>query len=482
MTEREAAPQSFNRVAGSFRDPSGFMFSREGVLYRAVTTRYRAEYDQLMSSGLYEALVERGLLIPHREIEDLAVFDDVAASCDLYRIIQPERVPFVSYPYEWSFSQLKDAARATLSIQRLALAHGMSLKDSSAYNIQFRNGKPVFIDTLSFETYREGAPWVAYKQFCEHFLAPLALASYTDVRLTQLLRVYLDGIPLDLAVRLLPSRTKYRVSLLMHLHLHASSQRRHADDAGKASSDKPQMKARVSKAALGGIIDSLDGAVRKLTWDSGGTEWGEYYSGTNYSGAAFEHKRGLVREFTEQISPVPATVWDLGANTGVFSEIAASLGAEVVAFDIDPTAVERGYLATRATNQERLLPLILDLTNPSPSLGWAHRERMSFAERGPVDAVFALALVHHLAISNNLPLDYLVSFFAEISRWLIIEFVPKSDSQVRRLLASREDIFDSYTQDGFEQAFSAQFTIHRCESIAESERTLYLMERRSVTV
>jgi ribosomal protein L11 methylase PrmA len=434
-----------------------------------------------MTSGLYAKLVERNLLIPHDEIDDLSDFQNVTDTCDLYRIIQPERVPFISYPYEWSFSQLKDAARATLEIQRIALRHGMSLKDSSAYNIQFRNGRPVFIDTLSFEIYREDEPWVAYKQFCEHFFAPLTLASYTDVRLTQLLRVYLDGIPLDLAVRLLPTRTKWRPSLLMHLHLHAASQRRHADDSGKKAASATRKTARVSKAALGGIIDNLDGAVKKLTWEAGGTEWGEYYNGTNYSGAAFEHKRKLVREFTEQMLPRPTTVWDLGANTGVFSEIAASLGAEVVAFDIDPAAVERGYLATRATNRERLLPLILDLTNPSPDLGWAHRERMSLVERGPVDAVFALALIHHLAISNNLPLDYIASFFAEIGRWLIIEFVPKSDSQVRRLLASREDIFDGYTQNGFEQAFSSHFQIHRQESVRESDRTLYLMERKTST-
>ena len=478
MTDSSDRHQSIDRVSGSFRDPSGFVFTRDGILYRAVTERYQAEYDQLMTSGLYSKLVERDLLISHREIDDLSGFDDVIESCDLYRIVQPERVPFISYPYEWSFSQLKDAARATLEIQRIALKHGMSLKDSSAYNIQFRNGKPVFIDTLSFETYREDEPWVAYKQFCEHFLAPLALASYTDVRLTQLLRVYLDGVPLDLATRLLPFRTKLRLSLLMHLHLHALSQHRHADDNAKTSESSLRKTGRVSKVALGGIVDSLDGAVKKLLWEAGGTEWGEYYTGTNYSGSAFGHKRDLVREFTEQMTPRPTTVWDLGANTGIFSEIAANLGAEVVAFDIDPAAVERGYLATRAANRERLLPLILDLTNPSPGLGWAHRERMSFAERGPVDAVFALALVHHLAISNNLPLDYITEFFAEISRWLIIEFVPKTDSQVRRLLASREDIFDRYTQDGFEQAFAQFFTIRRTEQVRESERTLYLMERR----
>src|SRR5262245_14254456 len=217
--------QNSGQLSASFRDPSGFLFSRDGVLYRQVNRRYEQEYARLMESGLYEKLVKVGVLIPHVEVENVR-----AEAGECFRVIQPERVPFISYPYEWSFGQLKDAALATLSIQKRALKAGMSLKDASAYNIQFVRGKAVLIDTLSFELYKDGQPWVAYRQFCQHFLAPLTLMALKDVRLSQLLRVYIDGIPLDLASELLPSKTRLNFGLLTHIHLHASAQKRYAGE------------------------------------------------------------------------------------------------------------------------------------------------------------------------------------------------------------------------------------------------------------
>ena len=264
---------SQQRIPGSFRDPSGFLFRRDGCLYRQVNRFYLADYDRLMGSGLYEALASAGLLIPHEEAdESLAVTDEAC------KVIRPEEVPFVSYPYEWSFSQLKDAALLTLEVQKKAMDFGMSLKDCSAYNAQFLRGRPVFIDTLSFEEYREGSPWVAYRQFCQHFLAPLALMSRTDVRLSQLLRVHVDGVPLDLASRLLDFRSRFRFSLYVHIHLHARSQKRYEGVAVDVSGRR-----KVSRLSLMGLIDSLEGAVRKLDWRPEGTEWGEYYTFTNYT-------------------------------------------------------------------------------------------------------------------------------------------------------------------------------------------------------
>src|SRR5215216_6396727 len=215
--------QSSGQLAASFRDPSGFLFARDGVLYRQVNRKYEQEYTRLMESGLYDKLVKAGLLVSHVEVDHAP-----AEAALAYKIIQPERVPFISYPYEWSFGQLKDAALATLSIQRRALKVGMSLKDASAYNIQFVRGKATLIDTLSFEIYKEGQPWVAYRQFCQHFLAPLALMATRDIRLNQLLRVYIDGIPLDLASELLPGKTRLNFGLLTHVHLHASAQKRYS--------------------------------------------------------------------------------------------------------------------------------------------------------------------------------------------------------------------------------------------------------------
>lgn len=454
------------QLSASFRDPSGFLFSVNGVLYRQVNRKYENEYARLMESGLYEKLVKAGLLIPHVEADQAP-----AESGAALKVIQPERVPFISYPYEWSFGQLKEAALTTLSIQRRALKLGMSLKDASAYNIQFLRGKATLIDTLSFEIYKEGQPWVAYRQFCQHFLAPLAMMALKDIRLNQLLRVYIDGVPLDLASELLPWKTRFNFGLLTHIHLHAGAQKRYAGVASEAA--KPRV-GSMSLQAMTGLIESLESTIKKLEWKPGGTEWGNYYDITNYSDAAFEHKKKLVGEWTKRLQP--RLVWDLGANNGVFSRVVSEKDTPVISFDIDPTAVEQNYRQVKAEKNERLLPLLLDLTNPSPSIGWANRERDSFSERGPVDQVLALAVIHHLAISNNVPLPQLADFFAGTGKWLIIEFVPKADSQVRKLLASREDIFPHYTREGFETAFKSRFKIHEAVNVNESERTLYLME------
>jgi len=417
----------------------------------------------LMDSGLYEKLVKASLLIPHVEADQAP-----AESGAAFKVIQPERVPFISYPYEWSFSQLKDAALATLAIQKRAMKLDMSLKDASAYNIQFVRGKAILIDTLSFEIYKEGEPWVAYKQFCQHFLAPLALMSYRDARLSQLLRVYIDGVPLDLASELLPAKTKFNFGLLTHIHIHAGAQKRYSDKV------VAPRKGGMNRQALTGLIESLEGAIKKITWKPAGTEWGDYYENTNYTDSAFEHKKQLVKEWSAEKKP--ALVWDLGGNTGVFSREAASSGAFTVSFDIDPAAVEQNYRTAKTKKEKNILPLVLDLTNPSPALGWDNSERDSFGARGPADMALALAVIHHLAISNNVPLLQLANFFAARCKWLVIEFVPKSDSQVQKLLTSREDIFSHYTREDFETAFSARFVIHKSESVRDSERTLYLME------
>ncbi|MHC4386594.1 MAG: methyltransferase domain-containing protein [Planctomycetota bacterium] len=459
MTQSDILPSSF-------RDPSGFLFSHEGRLCRQVNQCYQENYRLLLSSGLYDALVEKHLLIPHEQAAASLTISE-AAFC----VIEPQRVPFISYPYEWCFSQLKDAALATLEIQRIPFEHGMTLKDASAYNIQFLEGKAVFIDTLSFEKYTNGQAWPAYKQFCQHFLAPLALMSLRDIRLEQLLRVYIDGIPLDLAGKLLPLKSRLSLSLLMHIHLHGKSQCRHADSPKKIKQQ------RIGELAFRGLIDSLESAIKKLTWNAAGTEWADYYNQTNYSEQAAESKNNIIRTFLEHIKP--KTTWDLGANTGQYSQIAASVGSDVIAFDIDPAAVEKGYCYIRKTQSKHILPLMLDLCNPSPALGWAHSERMSLLGRANPDAVMALALIHHLALSNNLPLSRIAEFLSQLSAWLIIEFVPKNDSQVQRLLANREDVFPHYNQHDFETEFSGYFEIHKKTPVANTKRTLYLMKRKS---
>ena len=463
-------------VPGSFRDPSGFVFKRDGALYRQVNEAYREHYDHLMSSGLYDTLCASGQMVSHTEEEVPASIPDLA-----YKMLRPEVIPFISYPYEWPFSALKNAALMTLDIQDVALNHGMILKDASAYNIQFVDGKPIFIDTLSFERYREGEPWIAYGQFCQHFLAPLALMSYCDVRLLRLMRVFIDGVALDLASRLLPFQTRFRLGLLIHIHMHAKTQLRHNDTGRDPKMDgdtqRKPASGKVSLQALRGVVDNLRSAITKLEWKPTGTEWGEYYEDTNYSSEAEGNKERLVQQLIERVQP--EMVWDLGANTGRFSRLASQSDIPTVAFDIDPAAVEKNFLACIRDGDRNMLPLVLDLTNPSPSIGWRNIERDSLIDRGPAPLVLALALVHHLAISNNVPLPNLAAFFAGICRSLVIEFVPKCDSQVRRLLATRDDIFPDYTPAGFEQAFAPFFTIEESVPVEGSDRLLFLMHSKT---
>ncbi|NBD95834.1 MAG: SAM-dependent methyltransferase [Gammaproteobacteria bacterium] len=455
----------------SFRDPAGFMFERDGILYRQINRAGADDYERLMSSGLYEHLVDRGWLVSHEKVDI-----DPPEPGSAHGVIAPDRVAFVSFPYEWSFSQYRDAALLTLDVQLAALEHDMILKDASAYNVQFHQGRPVLIDTLSFAPYEEGQVWEGYRQFCQHFLAPLLLMARRDVRASQLMKVYIDGVPLDLASRLLDRRSWLRPGILMHLHLHARAQSRYAasDEGSRRSGGSPR---KLSRTGMLGIVSGLRSLIAGLDWTPAGTEWADYYQATNYSDEAFSAKRRQIADWIESIGP--ERVWDLGANTGVFSRIAAERGIDTVAFDIDPAAVELNYRETRELDERNLLPLVMDLTNPSPALGWAGAERDSMAGRGPVDCAMALALVHHLAISNNVPLERIADYFARLCDNLIIEFVPKADSQVRRLLSSRADIFDNYHESGFEAAFSRCFRVEASESVAGSERTLYWLRRRA---
>ena len=451
-------------VGASFRDPSGFLFTSGGILYRQVNHLYQQNYEMLTGSGLYQSLVDANLLIPHTEV-DVTPADPSLA----YKVIQPERLPFISYPYEWCFSQLKDAALTTLAIQKKALEYGMTLKDSSAYNIQFHHNQPVMIDSLSFEPYQEGQPWTPYRQFCQQFHAPLSLMAHRDIRLNQLLKTYIDGVPLDLASKLLPWKTRFSLPLFLHIHTHAKSQKRYASHSIETSR-------QMSKVSLLGLIDNLESGIRGLRWSPAGTDWGEYYEeDLNYTPAGFNEKQRIVADYLDTIQP--KTAWDLGANTGLFSRLASSRGIFTVAYDIDPGAVDRNYQTIRDSGERNLLPLLMDLTNPSPSIGWNNHERMSMFERAPADVIIALALVHHLAIANNVPLDWLSSYLKQLGQWLIIEFIPKTDSQVQRLLVSRADIFPNYTAESFEGSFSTFYKILRKEPVQDSVRCLYLMER-----
>ena len=452
--------------AVSFRDPAGFIFTRDGTLYRQVNAGFRDDFDLLIASGLHGALVDRGALIAHEEV-DLSL----AATADGYRVLRPERLPFVSYPYEWSFAQLKAAALLTLDVMVEGLGRGMILRDGTAANVQFIGSRPVFIDTLSFGRYREGQPWYGYRQFCEHFIAPLALAARRDGRLIGLLRRFPNGIPVDLASRLLDGWSWLRPGLALHLHAHARAQRRYADTEGKTSAR------RLERAALLRLVEHLRLTVEGLDWRPEGTAWADYEETHGYSSDALDAKRGLVAAFLARARP--QSVWDLGANTGIFSAVAAEAGAHVVAMEGDVAAADLHYRRLAQRNEERIVPLVIDLLDPTPGSGWAHAERSSLEQRAPADVAMALALVHHLTLGGNVPLARVADWFARTCRTLLVEWVPENDPQALRLVQHRPEPPLPFDRSAFDAAFGAHFETLGTEPVGDSGRVLLLMRARA---
>lgn len=467
----------------SLRDPSGCVFTVGDTLYRALREDYEPSYEMLMQSGLYDKLVYQGLIIPHVEVDDkleiVARADQAknaprTASQDNWlrsRIIMPERVEFISYPYEWCFSQLRAAAIATLRAQRISLEFNMSLKDASAYNVQFHKGKALLIDTGSFEPYREGRPWIAYSQFLRHFLAPLTLMAKSSPEMNKLLLSYTDGLPIELACELLPWHSWLNPSLAVHLLGNKI--------ARKASQDKKtftEANVKMPKEHLLALLDDLESLIERMSLKTKRSTWSHYYQDNSYSIEAASSKEKVVSQFVDLVSP--KSVWDIGANNGYFSKLCADKGIFTMSLDADIRCVEDNFQNAQAENQNNLMPLVLDLTVPTPSAGWSNKERQGLASRGPADLILALALVHHLAIAQNIPLKEIAEYFAELGKNLVIEFVPKDDVQVQRLLALRDDVFDRYDQRCFEEYFSRFFHIVKRQAISESGRIMYLMQAK----
>lgn len=451
----------WEKEGSSFRDLSGFVFKKGNVLYRQINFSYKENYEKLMNSGLYDYLVEENKLIEHKEIKLLT--DDV------YKIIKPNFIKYISYPYEWSFSMLKDASLLTLEIQKIALKYDMSLKDASAYNIQFtENCEPIFIDTLSFEKFNN-IPWIAYGQFCRHFLAPLLLMTFVDMRCQNLIKSCIDGIPLDLVVKLLPFKTKFNPSIFMHIFLHSKN-------ISKFESVKSLevIKIKMSKSQHIAIIDNLIDLITSLKSPLKISEWSEYYDNTNYSEKSFLSKKEIVTDFIDKISP--NSVYDLGANDGTFTRLASTKNIRSIAFDNDFIAVEKNYLQVKKNKEKNILPLLLDLANPSPSIGFANKERWSFSNRAKVDLTLMLALIHHLYFSCNLSFEKIASFVSEFTDFLVIEFVPKSDEQVQKIINIKNLAYEIYTIENFENEFLRHFDILEKVSIENSDRILYLMK------
>ena len=436
--------------AGSFRDPSGQVFNIEGRIYRSISEAGADDFVAARDAGIYDKLIDEGLLIAHEEID----VPNPAPEGTEYCLMHP-RLTMVSYPWEWPFSMLKDAALMHLEAMEKLLPLGFWLRDASAFNAQFDGGRVRLIDTLSIGRRPPDSPWVAYGQFCSHFLGPLALAAYGDIRTLSLWRNYIDGYPLDLVTGFLPFWRRYRPGLFMHLILHARAQvmADRKEDIGKTKAVK---KAKVSDRGLIGIVRSLHKTIKNIKWKHSTEIWEGYREFRTYQNEDVAKKSNYVEKVVKRLQP--GVVWDLGANTGEFSLIAASHGSFVVSIDGDPACTEQLYKkVSTETKLRNVLPLTMDLANPSPGLGWRGRERFNIEDRGPADLVLALALVHHLVFSCCVPLSMMADWFGSLGNYLLVEFVPPSDPMVKKLLENRGKEHLPYDLDVFRSGFNKIF-------------------------
>ncbi|HMK24724.1 MAG TPA: hypothetical protein VK483_01750 [Chitinophagaceae bacterium] len=454
---------SFTYHPSSFRDPSGFIFEKEKILYRQVNQSFKEHFDLFISSGFYEKLVKQGLLIPHETINE-----NLTGSSEWYTTLKPEKIEFISYPWEWSFDMLKDAALLTLRLAKEAAAPGMVLKDATPYNIQWQRGRLIFIDSLSFEKYNPEEPWIAYRQFCESFLAPLLLMHYSKNSLQQIMLAYPEGIPLAVAKSLLPWRTKFSLHVYLHIHLHAS--------VAKRKNAASPSKQKFSKQKFLNLISSLEILINKLRLPEQSTAWSAYYEEASQRNDYLEQKEKVIWQWLEKL-PGIKTAADLGANDGQFSRMLSVKNIQTIAADFDPYCINKLYNQLKASTEKNIQPLIVDLSNPSPAIGVNNNERSSFIARLHVDLALALALIHHLVIGKNIPFEMIADLFQKTCSTLIIEFVPKEDEKVQLMLANKKDIYPAYTAENFEKAFGKYFRLVKKETIPGSGRTLYLMTR-----
>lgn len=451
-----------HRDLSSFRDPAGYIFYHDNEVYRFISPDYYEKYKNFKTLGLYQELLDKGYLIPFEEIQEESLAEGKAL------IIKPSKIPFISYPYEWTFSQLKEAAKLTLDIQKIALKYDTQLKDASSYNIQFIGSKPIFIDTLSFEYWTGDISWRAYKQFCQHFLAPLTICSFCDPRVKALFISNLDGIPLDLAKQLIPKKAYLHPSRFLHLWLHERFQKL---KPLKQHLTQQTLSNRKPSSAAYGLVESLLSSLKHMKRKEEKSVWKTYYQGDSYQEEAFKEKKNILEKLLSNLKP--KVLWDLGSNEGFFTEAISKHSQYAVAFDFDLTCIEMMYNRLRNQRNETILPIHMDLANPSPGIGWDGKERKGVIERGPCDVAMALALIHHLIVSSNIPLNKLVEFFKNICRDLIIEYIPPFDPKFKQICQTNPLDFSFFTEEMFVEAFSKSFVMKSRIPISQSSRVLY---------
>lgn len=451
---------------GSFRDPDTRIFHHDGAVFRALSARALADWRRLADTRFFGRLSAAGRLIGTRETNGRALPELGAAWA---AVLEHERLPVVSYPYEWSFGMLQDAALLQLDLIRAALDEGMTLKDATPFNIQWIGSRATFIDIGSFTAYEPGAPWAGYRQFCETFLYPLLLQAYRNVPFQPRLRGRLDGMSAAECRSCLSLRDYLRPGVLAHVYLQAKAQARYEDsdvDVGEAL-----RAAGFGAGLIRNNVSRLRRTVEGLRWTPARSAWSDYQRTHTYDDADLERKTGFVRRAlrTRRWS----LVWDVGCNTGVYSRLAAGHADYVLALDADPVVVERLYRALRDEARSTILPLVADVGDPSPGLGWRGRERRPLDDRGAPDLLLCLALAHHVVIGRNVPLADFVAWLASFEAEVVLELVDRGDPMVERLLRNRRGQAIDYSRAAAEAALADRFEVLARTELASGTRTVY---------
>jgi hypothetical protein len=455
---------------GSFRDPESRVFYAGGEVYRALSKDGLDDFEALQATKLFEKFTADGRLVGTELLESAAGLPQELLVKDCAGVLRHERIPFVSYPYEWTFSMLKDAALLQLDLLLAALDEGLILKDSTPYNVQFEGSRPVFVDVGSFERLREGEPWVGYRQFCMLYLYPLMLQAVKGVEFRPWLRGCIDGIAPAQMRGLCSFRDRFRKGFYLNVFLHAKLEARHADRAKEVKSEVK--KAGFKKELIVANARRMRKTVESLTWDPPAGVWVAYGERNSYSDVDAERKDEFVREVVT--SRQWGLTWDIGANNGRYSRIAAESSASVVAVDADQGPVELLYRTLRDEGDRRILTLAMNLADPTPSLGWRGLERKDMAGRGKPDLVLALALIHHVAIAANVPVAEFVDWLASLGTSLVIEFPTREDPMVEKLLGpKREGLHPDYERVSFERELAGAFDVERRERSTSGTRLLY---------
>ena len=461
---------------GSFRDRTARVFYHEGKIFRGLNETALEEWHALSATNFYRKMSATGAIVPTQQ-RDLTSLPAEArgAKAGAFSehqwagVLEHEKLPFVSYPYEWSFEMLRDAALLQLDLVLAGLEEGIGLKDASAYNLQWKGASPVFVDVASFYKRADGEPWVGYRQFCQMFLYPLLVQAYRDVPFQPWMRGSIDGMDAEVCLNLLSARDYARAGVLAHVYLQAKAQKAYNATTRDVRSDL--RKAGFDKRIIRANAQRLRGLVAGLQWKPKQTTWSDYLKCGHYEASDAEQKRVFVRDVAESRDWTLA--WDIGCNVGVFSRIVAERAKYVVAMDADYLAIDKLYQALKSERAANILPLIVNVTDPSPNLGWRNMERKRIDERGRPDLVLALALIHHVVIGGNIPMAEFVEWLRGLGGDLVIEFVTRKDPMVVTLLRNKEDHYADYTEEVFEKELAARFRIAKRQPLGSGTRIMY---------